>query len=94
MLPGAAVWIFTRLAAAFVGIGDPNLVQEGFILAVVVAVVLWDARRRNEDLFLVADEVVWVAPGTTHSLGTPDAARQHGQFQREYLGGRGWPRST
>jgi ABC-type multidrug transport system ATPase subunit len=40
------------------------------------------------DLLDVADEVVWVAAGTTHSLGAPEDARRHGQFQREYLGVR------
>jgi lipopolysaccharide export system ATP-binding protein len=36
-----------------------------------------------------ADEVVWLAAGTTHSLGSPAEARQHWQFRREYLGSRG-----
>jgi ABC-type multidrug transport system ATPase subunit len=34
----------------------------------------------------LADEVVWVVAGTTHSLGTPAQAREHWQFSREYLG--------
>jgi len=37
----------------------------------------------------VADEVFWMTAGTTHLLGTPDNARQHHQFQREYLHWRG-----
>lgn len=40
-----------------------------------------------EDVFEVADEVVWVVAGTTHVLGTPEVARAHDQFRREYLGG-------
>jgi ABC-type multidrug transport system ATPase subunit len=39
-----------------------------------------------EDLLGVADEVVWMVAGTTHVLGTAEAARVHDQFRREYLG--------
>lgn len=42
-----------------------------------------------DDLFAVADEVVWMTAGTTHALGTPEQARAHDQFKREYLGPRG-----
>jgi lipopolysaccharide export system ATP-binding protein len=34
----------------------------------------------------LADEVVWMTAGTTHSLGTPAEARNHWPFGREYLG--------
>ena len=37
-------------------------------------------------LFDVADEVSWITAGTTHPLGSPDNAREHHQFGREYLG--------
>lgn len=37
-------------------------------------------------LFDVADEVVWQTAGTTYLLGSPEAARHHDQFRREYLG--------
>jgi lipopolysaccharide export system ATP-binding protein len=33
-----------------------------------------------------ADEVVWMAAGTTHGLGSPDGAMRQDQFRREYLG--------
>lgn len=33
-----------------------------------------------------ADDVVWMAAGTTHGMGTPEEAIQHEQFRREYLG--------
>lgn len=33
-----------------------------------------------------ADNVVWMVGGTTHGLGSPDAARNHHQFRKEYLG--------
>lgn len=39
-----------------------------------------------DDLFQVADEVLWVTAGTTHWLGSPDRAREYAQFRREYLG--------
>jgi ABC-type multidrug transport system ATPase subunit len=39
-----------------------------------------------EDLLAVADEVIWMVAGTTHVLGSPEAARNHHQFRREYLG--------
>jgi ABC-type multidrug transport system ATPase subunit len=42
-----------------------------------------------EDLLDVADEVIWVTAGTTHHLGSPETARAHDQFRREYLGPRG-----
>lgn len=41
------------------------------------------------ELFAVADEVVWVVAGTTHTLGSPQEAAMHHQFRREYLGA-GW----
>lgn len=44
-----------------------------------------------EDLFGVADEIIWVTAGTTHWLGTPEEARKHDQFRREYLGPTGRP---
>lgn len=37
-------------------------------------------------VFELADEVTWMASGTTHVLGTPAQAAQHFQFRREYLG--------
>jgi lipopolysaccharide export system ATP-binding protein len=37
-------------------------------------------------LMAIADEVVWMVAGTTHGIGTPRQAAEHGQFRREYLG--------
>jgi lipopolysaccharide export system ATP-binding protein len=34
----------------------------------------------------LADNICWMTAGTTHSLGNGDAAREHWQFRREYLG--------
>ena len=42
-----------------------------------------------EVLLQLADHVVWMTAGTTHGLGSPEAARAHDQFRREYLGPRG-----
>jgi ABC-type multidrug transport system ATPase subunit len=41
-------------------------------------------------LMALADDVTWMVAGTTHWLGTPDSARDHDQFRREYLGPRGF----
>ena len=40
------------------------------------------------DLLDMSDEVIWMAAGTTHGLGSPTAAKRHDQFRREYLGQR------
>lgn len=40
------------------------------------------------DLLSVADDIIWMTAGTTHGIGTPDEARAHHQFRREYLGSR------
>jgi ABC-type multidrug transport system ATPase subunit len=42
--------------------------------------------HETERLLDMADDIVWMTAGTTHGLGTPALARQHEQFQREYLG--------
>ena len=34
----------------------------------------------------LADEIVWMAAGTTHGIGSSEEARAHDQFRREYLG--------
>jgi ABC-type multidrug transport system ATPase subunit len=39
-----------------------------------------------DDLFELADSVVWCASGTTQELGGPAAAAQDWRFAREYLG--------
>ena len=44
-----------------------------------------------EDLFDLADEVIWMVAGTTHGLGSPDEAAGHAQFRLEYLGTRALP---
>ena len=39
-----------------------------------------------EALLSVTDEVIWCVAGTTHGLGSPDEARAHSQFVKDYLG--------
>jgi DNA mismatch repair protein MutS len=39
-----------------------------------------------KQVMAVADQIVWMTAGTTHSLGGPDDALRHDQFAREYLG--------
>lgn len=52
LVRGAAAWVGVRLTLAFAGVSDPNLVGEALVLLLVGVAVAWDARRRNEDLFL------------------------------------------
>lgn len=51
-LRGAAFWLALRAAAAIVDISDPNVLQEAYIVGLAGILVLLDARRRGEDLFL------------------------------------------
>jgi len=37
-------------------------------------------------LMELADQIVWMVAGTTHGIGSPEEARNHDQFRREYLG--------
>lgn len=37
-------------------------------------------------LMALSDDIVWVVGGTTHWLGSPESARDHFQFRRDYLG--------
>lgn len=37
-------------------------------------------------LLRISDAVIWSAAGSTCHLGSPDEARRHPQFRREYLG--------
>ncbi len=37
-------------------------------------------------LMELADQIIWMVAGTTHGIGSPEEARNHHQFRREYLG--------
>jgi lipopolysaccharide export system ATP-binding protein len=65
---------------------DRPLIREGLetLRARGAAVVI--TGHDVEDVFQVADEIVWVVAGTTHVLGRPEEAATHDQFRREYLG--------
>ena len=52
LLRGLLVWGGLRLGLAAGGAADPILLVEILLLLAVAATVLWDARRRQEDLFL------------------------------------------
>jgi ABC-type multidrug transport system ATPase subunit len=38
------------------------------------------------ELFALVDNVIWMTAGTTHGLGSPEEARSHHLFRRDYLG--------
>lgn len=65
---------------------DRPLIREGLetLRARGCAVVI--SGHDVDDVFSVADEVVWVVAGTSHGLGSPREAAAHHQFRREYLG--------
>ncbi len=44
------------------------------------------AGQEINELFDVADDVLWINAGTTDPLGGPDDAREHHRFRREFLG--------
>ncbi len=46
------------------------------------------AGQEADTLLELADVVIWQTAGTTHHLGSPQEARRHPGFQREYLGAR------
>ncbi len=52
LLRGFAVWVLMRMGYAFLGGGTLGLIQVAFVAAMTSGVVVIDARRRNEDLFL------------------------------------------
>ncbi|MFH1762736.1 MAG: ATP-binding cassette domain-containing protein [Gemmatimonadota bacterium] len=37
-------------------------------------------------LMELADQIIWMVAGTTHGIGSPEQARKHDQFRKEYLG--------
>jgi hypothetical protein len=51
-LRGLLIWGALRLGGAFLGISTPGLGERAFIVGVAAAVVVLDARRREEDGFL------------------------------------------
>ncbi|HEU0015673.1 MAG TPA: ATP-binding cassette domain-containing protein [Longimicrobium sp.] len=88
----AAAWIRApRCLLAdepFAGIdpGDAEVVAEAFrgMARQGCAIVITGHEVRQ--LLDTADDIVWMAAGTTHGIGTPEQAVRHEQFRREYLG--------
>jgi ABC-type multidrug transport system ATPase subunit len=67
---------------------DRPLVHEGLVTLRDRGCAVVISGHDFEDLFEVADEIVWVVAGTSHVLGSPERAAGHDQFRREYLGPR------
>lgn len=88
----AAAWIRApRCLLAdepFAGIdpGDAEVIAEAFrgMARDGCAIVITGHEVRQ--LLDTADDVVWMAAGTTHGMGAPEEVIQHEQFRREYLG--------
>lgn len=88
----AAAWIRApRCLLAdepFAGIdpADAEVVAEAFrgMARQGCAIVITGHEVRQ--LLNTADDIVWMAAGTTHGMGTPEEAIRHEQFRREYLG--------
>ncbi|NIM47782.1 MAG: ATP-binding cassette domain-containing protein [Gemmatimonadales bacterium] len=75
----------------FTGItpADVEVLTEAFRRLAAQGCALVLTGHEVRPLLAVADEVYWMTAGTTHLLGTPSEAREHHQFQREYLHWRG-----
>lgn len=96
----AEIWLTVAAASScliadepFLGIApaDRGRVAEALRrLAATGAAVLLTGHE-VEDLFELADEVIWMVAGTTHGLGSPDEAARNAQFRLEYLGSRSLP---
>lgn len=67
---------------------DRPLIRDGLVTLRDRGCAIVISGHDVEDLFEVADEIVWVVAGTSHVLGPPERAAGHHQFRREYLGPR------
>ncbi len=72
----------------FAGInpGDAEVLAGAFQAMASEGCALVITGHEVRQLMETADEIVWMSAGTTCVLGTPDEARSHEQFRREYLG--------
>lgn len=69
LIRGAAAWAIVRVFMGTARTLDPNPIGELLVLLVVGALVAWDARRRDEDLFLANLGVPFWAIGLLGALG-------------------------
>ena len=65
---------------------DVQLVTQALLMLRAQGTALVISGHDVNEIFSVSDEIIWVVAGTTHWLGSPDQARRHHQFSREYLG--------
>ena len=65
---------------------DVQLVTQALLMLRAQGTALVISGQDVNEIFSVSDEIIWVVAGTTHWLGSPDQARRHHQFSREYLG--------
>ncbi|HEX8831356.1 MAG TPA: LPS export ABC transporter ATP-binding protein, partial [Longimicrobium sp.] len=88
----AAAWIRApRCLLAdepFAGIdpADADVVAEAFREMARQGCAIVITGHEVRQLLDTADDIVWMAAGTTHGMGTPEKAVQHEQVRREYLG--------
>jgi ABC-type lipopolysaccharide export system ATPase subunit len=73
----------------FLGImpGDGEIIQRALRQLADSGCAIVVTGHEVRDLLDLADEVLCQVAGATHMLGSPDRARQHDQFRREYLAG-------
>jgi lipopolysaccharide export system ATP-binding protein len=88
----AAAWIRApRCLLAdepFAGINpsDAEVIAEAFRRMAQQGCAIVITGHEVRQLLDTADDIVWMAAGATHGMGTPEEAIQHEQFRREYLG--------
>jgi len=96
----AAIWLAVAASAScliadepFLGIApaDRARVADALRARAATGTAILVTGHEVEDLFDLADEVIWMVAGTTHGLGSPDEAARHAQFRLEYLGTRRLP---
>jgi len=96
----AEIWLAVASAASCLIADEPLLgiapadrsrVAEALRARAATGTAILVTGHEVEDLFDLADEVIWMVAGTTHGLGTPDEAARHSQFRLEYLGTRCLP---
>ena len=96
----AEIWLAIAAASAcliadepFLGIApaDRSRVAEVLRARAATGTAILVTGHEVEDLFDLADDVIWMVAGTTHGLGSPDEAARNSQFRLEYLGTRALP---